>query len=216
MRAMALIIAAVAGGLLYLVAAIALGSPPAVTDSPAQVVSWLGDHRDVVRIYAWTATFGTVAFATLAAIIRGLLPAPSRDVFLLGAAAFIAETAVQAWCWGALALDVPSPAAARLVLDVADFWGPLLTGATMTMIGSVTVLGFGSRPQIPRWLAWLGVVALTEQAVETITVFGTHGFIAPGGPMNLVLGAGLTGLWLAGLVVWAVGRLRRAAPAEAG
>jgi hypothetical protein len=45
-------------------------------------------------------------------------------------------------------------------------------------------------------------------------VFGTHGFIAPGGDMNLLLGAGLTLIWLIGLVVWAAGELSRA-PARA-
>jgi hypothetical protein len=32
---------------------------------------------------------------------------------------------------------------------------------------------------------------VVEQLVETVTVFGRKGFTAPGGPMNLLLGAGL-------------------------
>ena len=84
-----------------------------------------------------------LAFAVVAGIIRGVLPAPSRDVFLLGAGAFIAETALQAWYWAALALHPATtrPATGRVLLDVASYWGPLLTGATTTMIGAVTVLG---------------------------------------------------------------------------
>jgi hypothetical protein len=35
-------------------------------------------------------------------------------------------------------------------------------------------------------------IALVEQVVETVTIFGDRGFTAPGGPMNLMLGAGLT------------------------
>lgn len=210
-QARTLVAAAIAAAVLYLVGGIALGSPPEAADSPAQVVAWFSDHQDAARTYAWTAAFGTLAFAVVAGIIRGILPAPHRDVFLLGAAAFIVETAVQAWCWAALALhpDTLDPAAARTILDIASFWGPILTGATMTMIGAVTVLGFGARPLIPRWLAFLGVVAFAEQAIETITVFGTDGFTAPGGDMNLVLGAGLTLIWLGGLVVWAARRLGR-------
>jgi hypothetical protein len=96
---------------------------------------------------------------------------------------------------------------------VAIFWGPLLTGSTMTMIGSVTALALGERQLIPRWLTLLGLAAFLEQAVETITVFGTHGFIAPGGGMNVLLGAALTAAWLVGLVVWVVSRLRLAARA---
>lgn len=211
-----LVAAAIAAGSLYIVGAVALGSPPEATDSAAQVLAWFRDHEDAARLYAWTATFGTLAFAVVAGIIRGILPAPFGDVFLLGAAAFIVETAVQAWCWAGLALHPSTldPATARTVLDIASFWGPILTGATTTMIGAVTVLGFGARPLIPRWLLVLGVIAFAEQAVETLTVFGTDGFTAPGGDMNLLLGAGLTAVWLGGLVVWSVRRLgRTAAPA---
>lgn len=208
-QARVLIAAAFTAGFLYVVGVIALGSPPDATESPARVVAWFSDHEDSVRIYAWTATFGTFALAVVAGIIRGTLPSPYGDVFLLGAAAFLIETAVQAWCWAALALHANSldAATARTVLDVAIFWGPILTGATITMIGAVTALGFGARPLVPRWLVLLGVVAFAEQSLETITVFGTHGFIAPGGDMNLILGAGLVLLWLAGLIVWSARRL---------
>jgi hypothetical protein len=205
----ALVLAAVVAGGLYLVGAIALGTPPKATESPAHVVAWFRGHPDSVRLYAWTLAFGTLAFATLAGIICGLLPAPYRDVFMLGAAAFIVETAVQGWLWAGLALhpDSLQPSTARTVLDVADFWGPVLTGATTTMIGAVTALGFAKPARIPSWLTVLGVVAFIEQAVETITVFGTRGFTAPGGDMNLLLGASVTAVWLLALIVWAARRL---------
>jgi hypothetical protein len=208
-RSRVLVLAAVAAGALYLTGAIALGSPPEATDSPGQVVDWFRDHQDAARIYAWTATFGTLAVAVAIGILRGVLPPPFADVFLLGGAVFIVETALQAWFWAGLALhpDLLQPATARTVLDIAIFWGPILTGATTAMIGAVTVLGLRPDPLIPRWLTVLGVVAFTEQAIETITVFGTHGFIAPGGDMNLLLGAGLTAVWFGGLVVWAARRL---------
>jgi hypothetical protein len=209
----ALACAAIGAGVLYLVGALVLGSPPSATDSPAKVATWFAHHSNAVRVYAWTAAFGTLAFATVAGIVRGVLPAPSRDVFQLGAAAFIVETAIQAWCWAGLALHPGSmqPATARLVLDVALFWGPILTGATTTMIGAVTVLGLRRPALIPRWLTGLGLAAFAEQAIETITVFGTHGFTAAGGAMNTVLGAALTAAWLAGLVVWTIARLSNAA-----
>jgi hypothetical protein len=209
-----LVVAAIGAGVLYFIGALALGSPPEVTDSPNGVVAWFGEHHDAARLYAWTAALGTLAFAVAAGVIRGTLPTPHRDVFLLGASAFVVETAVQAWCWAGLALHPSSlePATARLVLDVASFWGPVLTGATTTMIGAVTVLGLRARPLIPRWLTALGVIAFAEQAAETITVFGTHGFTAPGGDMNLLLGAGLTAVWFGGVVVWAALRLGRNGP----
>jgi hypothetical protein len=214
-QARALIVAAVSAGALYLVGAVALGSPPSVSDSPATVAEWFAEHHGAARTYAWTATFGALALAVFAGIVRGLLPSPHGSVFLLGAAAFIVENAVQAWLWAGLALHPLDPSTARTAYDIALFWGPVLTGSTMTMIGAVTVLGFGARPSIPTWLMVLGAIAFAEQAIETITVFGTGGFIAPGGDMNLILGAALTLVWLAGLVVWAAGRLGQARPAQA-
>ena len=47
------------------------------------------------------------------------------------------------------------------------------------------------------------MIAFIEQAIETITVFGTSGFTAPGGAMNLQLGATVTIVWIIALVVWA-------------
>jgi hypothetical protein len=41
-------------------------------------------------------------FATFAALVRDRLPAPHRDVFLVGAVAFLAETVVSAWLWAGL------------------------------------------------------------------------------------------------------------------
>jgi len=190
---------------LYVTGAVALGTPPQVSDSPETIAAWFLDNRDAARLYAWTAAFATLAVATIAAIIRGLLPAPHRDVFLLGAAAFVIETAVQAWFWAGLALDPASldPATVRLAFSVVSFWGPVLTGATMAMIGAVTALGLRAQPAIPRWLTVIGVIAFLEQAIETITVFGTSGFTAPGGAMNLQLGATVTIVWIIALVVWA-------------
>src|SRR5262249_17645344 len=96
-RSRTLIAAAVAAGALVLAGAVALGAAPGATDGAASVSAWFRDHHDAARLYAWTATFGALGFSVAAGIIRGLLPAPSRDVFLLGAAAFVAETSVQAW-----------------------------------------------------------------------------------------------------------------------
>jgi hypothetical protein len=205
-RSRVLLLAAIGGALLYLAGAIALGSAPGIDDSSAQVAAFLGDHADGVRTYAWTAALGTLAIAIFAGIVAGLLPSPSREIFLIGAAAFVVENAIQAWLWGAMALRplTTDPATLRTLLDTAIFWGPVLTGATTTMIGAVTVLGLRSQPLIPRWLTALGAVAFIEQAIETITIFGTGGFIAPGGAMNVELGAGLTLIWLIGLTVWAV------------
>ena len=216
-QARVLVTAAILLLALYVTGAVALGTTPSADDSNAQLAAWFLDNRDGARLYAWTAAFGTLAVAIVAAIIRGLLPAPHRDVFLLGAAAFAVETAVQAWFWAGMARDPAAldPATVRLGLNVVSFWGPVLTGATMAMIGAVTALGLRKPPAIPRWLTVLGVIAFLEQAIETITVFGTSGFIAPGGAMNVQLGAAIVLIWLVGLVAWAARALGEREPAPA-
>jgi hypothetical protein len=67
------------------------------------------------------------------------------------------------------------------------------------MLAPVVLPSFGGAPILPRWLGLLGGAALVEQLAETVTVFGTHGFTAPGGAMNAVLGATLVGVWLVAL-----------------
>jgi hypothetical protein len=182
----------------------ALGTPPGAADSGEQVVEWLRDHREGVR---WSVLAGTVSaplFALVVSLLRRLLLPPHRDVFLIGGVAVVVAIAVQSWFWGGLALhpDRVEPATARTLLDVAVFFGPVLTGAWMTMIAPVTLLALRGG-DLPRWLGVLGAVAFAEQAVETITIFGSTGFTEPGGAMNLQLGAGLVGAWLLAFALWA-------------
>ena len=64
------------------------------------------------------------------------------------------------------------------------------------------LLGFGASTSIPKWLARLSALLLLEQAIETITVFGSTGFLAPGGGMNLYLGGTIGMAWVIGVLVW--------------
>ncbi len=125
-------------------------------------------------------------------------------MFLVGAVAYMAAIAVWSWTWAGLALHVDQldPVTTRTVLDVAVFFGPVLTGSTTTMMAPVTWLALGSQAGIPRWLGALGLVAFVEQAIETITIFGSTGFTQPGGAMNMQLGAGLTLAWILAFGIW--------------
>jgi hypothetical protein len=100
------------------------------------------------------------------------------------------------------------------VLDVAIFFGPVLTGSTTTMMAPVTLLGLLGQARIPRWLGVLGLVAFLEQAIETITIFGSSGFTQPGGAMNMQLGATLTLGWLVAFGIWGGVRGRAMKPGE--
>lgn|GEM_PF-3540664 len=100
----ALVGAAVATTILAMVAAVSLGTPPSAADTGAQVVAWFREHRDGVRWFVWAITVGAPVSALMYALLGRLLPAPHRDVFLIGAVTIVVTTAVQAWTWGGLAL----------------------------------------------------------------------------------------------------------------
>lgn len=203
-------------GLAYLAATAALGSPPDGGDTAATVSAWFRDHDGNVRTWLWLLTVSSPLFAVFAALIRSVLPAPHRDVFFVGAIAFIAETAVQGWLWGALALhpDAATPGTMQVLFAAASYWGPVLTSTTLMMLLPVAVAGLSGDTGWPRWVGLVAAVAAAEQLVETITVFGRHGFLAPGGPMNVYLGAGLTAVALVSMGV--VGARLLSAPARPG
>ena len=196
--------ATLAVALLSLLAQAMLGTPPAGSDTGQQVVAWFREHRDAARWLVWSMTVSTLPFAAMIALLRRLLPAPHRDVFLIGGIAILVVDAAQSWFWAGLALhaDQLEPAIARTLLDVAVFYGPVLTGATTTMFAPVTLLALQGRSGFPLWLGVLGAVAFVEQAIETITIFGSTGFTQPGGAMNLQLGAALTLAWVLAFGVW--------------
>lgn len=205
----ALVTSAVLVTIAYAFSVIAAGEPPHAADTGAQVVAWFRAHRDGVRWSTWALTVAAPPFALMFALLSRLLPAPHRQMFLIGAVTFLATLAVQSWAWAGLAIhaDRLDPATARTVLDVAVFWGPVLNGSTLTMLAPVTWLALRGEAGLPRWLGALGAVACAEQAVETITIFGTSGFTEPGGTMNLQLGAGLVWAWMMAFALW--GRLPR-------
>lgn len=178
----------------YLVAAVALGSAPDAKDSGQAVARWFQSNGSHVRWWLWLGTISLMLFAVFVAFVRARLPDVYRDVFFAGAVILIAESAVSGWIWGGLAWHarVLEPATARTLLDVASYWGPVLTCATVLMLAPVTLVASRGDAGLPRWLAVVTGVAVVEQLIETITIFGSRGFTAPGGPMNLLLGAGLT------------------------
>lgn len=199
-----LVAATVAYIVLVVAGLAALGTVPAASETGSQVVGWLREHRSAVQWCMWAFTVGTPALAVMLALERRLLPSPYSDVFFIGGIAILVSNAVQSWFLAGLALhaDQLEPTTARALLDVAVFFGPILTGATTTMMAPVTLLALRSKAGLPMWLGLLGAAAFVEQSVETITIFGSTGFTQPGGAMNLQLGAGLTLAWMMAFGLW--------------
>jgi hypothetical protein len=187
----------------YLVPGIALGPPPEIDADGLAVVDWFRDNASSIRFSLWIGVFGLALFAIMASIVRSSLPTPHRDVFFFGAITFASATTIQGWIWAGLArhADTVDAGTARTLLDISSYWGPFLCGATVLTLGPVVFAALGSAPVLPRWVGLISAVALVEQLAETVTMFGDHGFLGPGGPMNLVLGAGLTTVAWASLAV---------------
>ncbi len=176
-RSTVLLSSTVGFAVLFAASGLAIGTTPDAGDSGPQVVTWLADHHDGVRLSLWCITVALMLFAVFAALVREQLPTPHRDVFFFGAITLAAETAVQGWVLAGLSWHTPqlAPATARTVLDVASYWGPVLTSASVLMLVPVALLALQGRAGLPRWLGVVAAVAAVEQVVETITIFGTTG-----------------------------------------
>lgn len=205
-----LLISGVGWIVIYMAGFAALGSSvPDVESSGQEIVQWFTDNGTNARTYAWTAAFAFLALVIAGSQIAALLPKPHRYVLFGGILAWAITGLVQAWFWAGLAFHPEGldPATARTLFDIPAYWGPLINGSTMTMAAAVIPLGFGKSRMIPSWLAWLSVVFFVEQGIETVTVFGQSGFIAPGGTMNVYLGGVIGIAWIIGMVYWAAKRM---------
>ena len=205
-----LLINILATGAFYVFSFAALGSSfPTINSSGQEIVQWFINNGSAARTYAWTATFFSLGLAIFGGQVSALLPKPHRYIFFAGVLGFAITAQVQAWIWAGLAIHPEGldPSAARTIFDIASYWGPLVNGSTTTMAAAFASVGFGASKIIPRWLTWLSVIFFLEQAIETVTVFGQTGFIAPGGTMNVYLGGAIGFLWVAGVVNWASKRM---------
>lgn len=205
-----LLITILATGAFYVAGFAALGdSYPTIDSTGQEIVKWFSDNATRARIYAWSAAFVSLGLVIFGGQVSAVLPKPHRYIFFAGVLGFAITSQVQAWFWAGLSFHPQGldPAAARTIFDIPAYWGPLVNGSTAAMAAGVGALGFGASPIIPRWLTWLSAVFFLEQAIETVTVFGQTGFIAPGGAMNVYLGGAIGFLWVGGVVHWALQRI---------
>lgn len=190
-------IALVMFGVLYVTAFAVLGSTPGTDDSGQQIITWLYHHRTNVHIWGWclTASFPLLAYFTASA--RRALSDPLATMFTMGATALIAETAIEVWIWLGLSLRPhdQAPTTARTLVGLASYWGPVLTTTTLIML--LPLVALAAHGPLPWWVGLIAGTAALEQSVETITIFESSGFTAPGGPMNSYLGAAMVASALA-------------------
>jgi hypothetical protein len=189
---------AIAYAVLVIAALVVVPTAPEATASGARLVRYYHDHGDGVRVAMWLGAWSMVPLVLLVAHLRSRLVGTGRDVMLLGAVGTVVATIVWSWFNLGLALhpNTLDPRVARTVADVSLYFGPVLTVSIVLLIVPIGLSAWRSEGGLPRWLAWLTAVFALEQSIETVTVFGKSGFIAPGGSMNFVLGAGLFLVWV--------------------
>lgn len=175
-----------------------LPKAPDVDATGRELVVYLKENSGSIRLVTWLATLALLAFVPLVAAIRERLVGIGRDIMLIGATSVVILTTVWIWTNAGLALhpDTLDPGVARTVHDVAAYYGPTLTAMVILFAAPVGFAAWHQRGGLPRWLAWASLVLVVEQLVETTTTLGTSGFLAPGGPMNLEVGAGLFFIWI--------------------
>ncbi len=190
--------AAIAYVVLLFIGLLVVPAAPEVTASGAKLVRFYRDHDTGLRVVTWLGTLSMIPIVLLLAHLRTRLTGAGRDVMLLGAAGLVTGTSVWLWFNAGLALhaDTLDPRVARTVVDVGSYFGPVLTVSIVLLVAPIGVAAWRGSGGFPRWLAWITAVFAIEQLIETITVMGTRGFIAPGGPMNFMLGAGLFAIWV--------------------
>jgi len=174
---------------------------PDVNASGEALVQYYLDHAGAVRTATWLLTWSLVPFVILMAHVRSFLSGLSRDVMLISVAMFVTTGTVWTWFHAGLALHGATLDAhvIRTLVDISLYFGPILTVTDVLLAGAIGLAAWRGDGGLPRWLAYVSAVFALEQAIETITIFGKSGFIAPGGDMNFQLGAGLFFVWLIAL-----------------
>ena len=190
--------AAIAYVVLLFAGLFVLPAAPDVNASGARLVRYYQDHGDAIRVVTWLSAVAMVPIVLLLSHLRSRLTGMARDVMLFGAVGLVVTTIVWSWFNAGLALHANTldPHVARTLVDVASYFGPILTVSIILLIVPIGLAAWRGEGGLPRWLAWITAVFALEQSIETITVLGKRGFVAPGGPMNFMLGAGLFAVWV--------------------
>lgn len=177
---------------LFSAALLMLPTFPAVDRPGSEIVSHISDHADAIRLQGLLTILGCLALVVVLGYARDRLHGPAGYVFTLGCALMLSEIAVEMWFTTGLALnirDLEAPTA-RVVVDIASMWGPILTAADVMVAVPILLAAVDGR--LPRWLGFIAGIFAVEQLVEMITIVGKTGsFVSPGGVMNFYVGGPL-------------------------
>lgn len=207
------LLAAVAFAILLGGAFFAVEMPPGAAASGQDIVAWVQAHQAALAVQGWLTAVAWLPGVFLVALVHQRLRGPSATVYLLGAGLSVSLLFVGVLLRLGLARHAHElePHAARLIADIEAYWGPLLTISNVLQAGA---LAASARVGLlPGWFAPITLVFALQQAVETVTIVGSSGAIAPGGALNLI-GAGLYFIWIVALGVAASTDQRRVLSGE--
>ena len=183
-------------------AVFALPKAPGVTASGAALVRYYRDHADTLRTATWLLTWALVPSSS-----SWRMRARSSRVCVAMSCSSASRCSwrPERYGRGSTPASRCTPTldahVTRTLVDISVYFGPILTVADVLLAGAIGLAAWRGDGGLPRWLAYFSAVFALEQAIETITVFGKSGYIAPGGDMNFQLGAGLLIVWLIALGV---------------
>ena len=195
-------------------AVVIVGTPPTPDDSDQAFKDFFLSKRDRLLTQAWLLGLGAVLFLWFAAAVRSVLRRAEgdtghlADLFLAGAAVItallLAGMAVQV----ALANQV----ADRLAPEVVRFAFDL--GVAMTvlfgLVGALLAIAYAAvvfvTDVLPRWSAWLAVLAAVVNVVGSFVLFNDDGAFSLEGTFGAFAFA-VTMLWFLGTSIGMLQRL---------
>lgn len=198
-----------AAGIVYvLAAAIAptlTGQPPGADATNEAVQQFFIDHRGAVVAQAWLYALATVFIFWFALAVRRVLETspPGRN---LGDLFFVGTVAVAALSFVSMSIrivaagsaDELSPSAVRAI--GADFSLVLL--ALSGFIVAISAIAYAAcviqQGVLPRWTAWLAIIAAAVNLAGTASVFVTDGPLSVEGGLTTLSSVVVIAVWYLG------------------
>lgn len=185
--------------------------PPGIDEPGRAIVDWARTHRESIIQQAWLLMLAWLPGGALVALVHRRMTGAPAASFLLGGALLAGLTTLGALLRLGLARHASDlePAIARVLGDLEVYWGPL---ATIGVVLQATSLAVATRAgAFSRWLLPISAVVALEQLLETLTIIGERGALAPGGAFNHV-GAIFFFVWILAQGIAASGRPTPARP----
>ena len=179
---------------LFLVGFLMPGTPPTAVSSIDKIRSFYLDKRTSLLVGSVLIWFGIVFFVWFAGAVRahlsrheggtGRLATLALGGGLLAAAGILVGTLVPAALAYHIAKDA-DPGLLRALYDIGTVGAVLTAPGGAVFIGATTIATL-RYAALPRWTAWVGIVAGLIQLLGTTPVFSTSGFLSPTGAVGYI------------------------------